>query len=211
VGGRSTRSAAAGRRRLSLDGVVRRRRHSTEANTVSQRYILTGAPGSGKTTILGALRQRGHHVVDEAATDIIHALAEQGVMEPWRRADFIERIAALQRQRQLAAERPGSTVFDRSPICTLALAAYSHRSVPPVLAAELDRITQENVYERRVFFVRNIGFVRPTVARRITYAESLDFERIHRETYRDLGYEIVDVEPGSVAERVAVVESRIET
>jgi predicted ATPase len=178
---------------------------------LSQRYILTGTPGSGKTTILGALRERGHHVVDEAATDIIDALAEQGIVEPWRRADFIDRIVTLQRQRQLAAERPGSTVFDRSPICTLALAVYSQRSVSAVLAAELDRIAQENVYERRVFFVRNIGFVRPTVARRITYAESLDFERIHLETYRDLGYEIVDVEPGSVAERAAVVEASIET
>ena len=178
---------------------------------MSQRYILTGTPGSGKTTILSALRERGHHVVDEAATDIINVLVKQGIVEPWRRADFIDRIVALQRQRQLAAQWPGPAFFDRSPICTLALAIYSHRPMSAVLAAELDRITQENVYERRVFFVHNIGFVRSTVARRITYSESLDFERIHRETYRDLGYEIVDVEPGSVAERVAVVEARIET
>jgi predicted ATPase len=178
---------------------------------VSQRYILTGPPGSGKTTILAALRDRGHHVVEEAATDIIVAHAAQGVVEPWRRADFIDRIVALQRERQLGAEPAESAVFDRSPVCTLALAVFLHRPISAVLAVELDRIARENVYERRVFFVRSIGFVQPTVARRITYAESLDFERIHLETYRDLGYDIVDVEPGPVAARLEVVENVLRT
>jgi len=37
-------------------------------------YVFTGAPGSGKTALLGALRQRGHVVVDEAATEVIARL-----------------------------------------------------------------------------------------------------------------------------------------
>ncbi len=172
------------------------------------RYILTGAPGSGKTTILAALRDRGHHVVGEAATDIINTLAAQRIVEPWRGDGFIERIVALQRQRQLTADREaiGVTVFDRSPVCTLALARYVRRPVPAVLAAELHRIARQSTYDRRVFFVHNIGFVVPTVARRISYADAVTFERIHLDVYRDLGYDIVDVEPGSVADRVAVVE-----
>ena len=36
-----------------------------------RRYILTGAPGSGKTSILRALGARGYSVVSEAATDVI--------------------------------------------------------------------------------------------------------------------------------------------
>ena len=176
---------------------------------MTQRYILTGAPGSGKTTILSALRVRGHHVVDEAATDVINAFDAQGVQEPWRRADFIDRIVTLQRHRQIAADRHTDrlTVFDRSPVCTLALSAYLQRPVSAVLAAELDRIARENVYDPCVFFVHNIGFVKPTAARRISYAESLTFERIHLEVYRDLGYAIVDVNPGPVADRVALIEN----
>lgn len=175
---------------------------------MARRYILTGAPGSGKTTILAALRGRGHHVVAEAATDIINALAARGIVEPWRRADFIDHIVAVQRKRQLDAdsEAKGLTVFDRSPVCTLALARYVHHPISAALATELDRIARGSIYDRRAFFVRNIGFVEKTVARRISYADSLTFERIHLDVYRDLGYDIVDVEPGSVADRVAVIE-----
>jgi len=176
---------------------------------MTRRYILSGAPGSGKTTILAALHDRGHHVVEEAATDIINAFDARGVGEPWHRDDFIDRIVALQQQRQLTADAhtAGVTIFDRSPVCTLALSVYLRRPVSAVLAAELDRIARAPIYDRRVLFVHNIGFVEPTVARRISYAESLIFERIHLAVYRDLGYEIIDVMPGSVADRVRLVES----
>jgi predicted ATPase len=175
---------------------------------MTRRYILTGTPGSGKTTILSALRDRGHRVVEEAATDIINTFDACGVAEPWRRADFIDRIIALQRERQVAADAytADDTIFDRSPVCTLALSVYLQRPASAALLAELDRIARARIYDRRVFFVHNIGFVAPTAARRITYAESLTFERIHLDTYRDHGYDIVDVEPGPVADRVAAIE-----
>ncbi len=39
------------------------------------RYVLTGAPGAGKTVLLHALAREGHAVVAEAATDVITARA----------------------------------------------------------------------------------------------------------------------------------------
>ena len=65
-----------------------------------KRYILTGAPGAGKTTILHGLRERGWAVVEEAATDVIAREQAVGVSEPWRRGDFIDKIVAVQRERQ---------------------------------------------------------------------------------------------------------------
>ena len=38
-----------------------------------KRYVLTGAPGSGKTSVLRALAATGYPVVDEAATDVMAA------------------------------------------------------------------------------------------------------------------------------------------
>ena len=53
-----------------------------------KRYILTGAPGAGKSAILRQLELDGYGVVEEAATDIIAMEQVQGGAEPWSRASF---------------------------------------------------------------------------------------------------------------------------
>jgi len=102
---------------------------------------LTGAPGSGKTVILGELRAARHAVVDEAATDVIaawHAAGADG--EPWR----------------------------------------------------------------------DTGWVRdPSAARWIGYAEALEFGALHERVCRAHGYQPVDVPPGPVSERAALVDRLI--
>jgi predicted ATPase len=173
-----------------------------------RRYIITGAPGAGKTTILAALRDGGYAVVDEAATDIHVREQALGRDEPWRDAGFLDAIALLQRERQQRPAPPAAAVqlFDRSPICTLALAHYSGRPVTPILAREVDRVVAERVYQPRVFFVHLLGFITPTAARRITLAQSIRFERFHDQAYRDHGFELIDVPAGALEERVRLVD-----
>lgn len=167
-----------------------------------RRFVLTGAPGAGKTTIVNALRDRGFAIIGEAATDVISTRLAAGVAEPWTETGFLDRITALQRRRQLEATAPVQ-VFDRSPVCTLALAVYSGQPVPRALREELRR--SADLYHRRVLFVGLLGFVTPTAARRIGLEDARRFERIHEEVYRDQGYEVVDVPPGAVDARLALV------
>ncbi|MEV4090052.1 AAA family ATPase [Nonomuraea fuscirosea] len=174
-----------------------------------KRYILTGTPGSGKTTILHRLATLGHATVEEAATAVIAAEQARGEDEPWTRPSFIDQIVAVQRRASLLppAARRGWQFFDRSPICTHALSTFAGHPISPALSAEIERIIREGVYERDVFFVRNLGFCEPTAARRIGFEESLVFERLHEETYRAFGYRIVDVPAGPVDGRVAAIEA----
>lgn len=178
---------------------------------MSRRFVLTGAPGSGKTTLLLALRDRGHHVVAESATDVIAAEQAGGVDAPWERDNFIDLVVALQRHRMLQPVPAGTLaqVFDRSPLCTLALAHYQHRSVTPLLAAEVERVVEAQAYEKQVFFVRPLGFVEPTAARRISYRDALAFEAVHEQVYRDHGFTFVDVTPGDVSSRADEVEATL--
>lgn len=170
-----------------------------------KRYILTGAPGAGKTTLIRALASLGHAVVEEAATDVIAEMQRRGVDEPWTRADFIDRIVERQRDRRLAPCDANVQFHDRSAVCAYALALHLGRPVPPVLAAELEDIVRDRVFERRVILVRNIGFVEPTAARRISFEDSLAFEAVHERAYRDLGFELVEIAAGPVAARAAQV------
>jgi predicted ATPase len=172
------------------------------------RFILTGTPGSGKTAILRQLELEGFGVVEEAATDVIALAQARGVDEIWRNLAFLDAIVSLQRERQLrAASAPDEIQFhDRSAICTVALAEYLGYPISSALASEMERIKIKKIFERRVFFVRNLGFVVRTEARRISFEDTLRFEQIHERTYRSHGFEIVSVEPGSVADRVATVK-----
>lgn len=44
-----------------------------------RRYVLTGTPGAGKSSLLRVLQQHGFPVVAEAATDVIAAAQAAGV------------------------------------------------------------------------------------------------------------------------------------
>jgi predicted ATPase len=180
------------------------------------RYILTGTPGAGKTAILRQLEQDGYAVVEEAATDVIALQQALGIPEPWRAPGFIDRIVDLQHHRQIAADvlargaaadalAHGVVVFDRSPVCTLALSRHLGLAPSPALRDEIDRLRTERLYARTVFFVRNLGFVEATAARRISFDEALAFERLHELAYLQLGFDLVEVPAGPLAARVALV------
>ena len=176
-----------------------------------RRFIITGAPGAGKTAIIRQLELDVFSVVEEAATDVIAAAHAQGTVEAWKHPSFIDAIVHLQRDRQIRASyRPDEVQFhDRSAVCTAALAAWLGYPVSPFLASELARVKKEAIYQDRVFFIRNLGFVTPTEARRISFDETVRFEKVHEEIYRDFGFELVFVEPGSVADRVRVIRAAI--
>jgi predicted ATPase len=162
-----------------------------------RRYVLTGAPGAGKTTLANALRRRGHVVVTEAATDVVAGGGEGD--------GFLDAVLALQLARERAATAPVQ-VLDRSPLCTLALARYLGLAPSAALLAAAGAADR---YQRTVFLVQPLGFVTPTAVRRISYADSLRFAAIHEDVYREYGFTLAEVPAAPVADRVAVVERRL--
>jgi predicted ATPase len=150
-------------------------------------------------------------VVEEAATDLIALAQAQGIGEPWTQPSFIDSVAALQKQRQMGAalQADGIQFHDRSAVCTAALATYLGFPISGGLARELQRIQEEAVFQKQVLFVRNLGAIQPTEARRITFKEALRFEQIHEETYRSFGFELLFVEAGNLPERVAAIKTAL--
>lgn len=173
-----------------------------------KRYILTGAPGAGKTVILRQLELDGFGVVEEAATGIIALWQAKGITEAWNYPGFIDAIVSLQqtRERNSACLADLVQFHDRSVVCTAALADYLGVPRPQSLLRELRRIQAEGVFQKSVVFLRNLGFITPTEARRITYDETVRFEQIHEQTYRDLGFEIISIGPGLVSDRVSEIK-----
>ena len=173
-------------------------------------YILTGAPGAGKTSILRQLQAEGLDVVEEAATDVIALEQGRGVAEPWTQPAFIESVARLQLQRMAQPPAGMARVMDRSLICTLALAEYLGHPVPETLTRAIGEAIDGGRFERRVMLVESLGFITPTEARRISLAESQRFERFHVDAYERLGFELVRIPAMAVVERTALVRSLID-
>lgn len=173
-----------------------------------KRYILTGAPGCGKTAIIRSLELDGYSVVEEAATDVIALFQAQGVAEAWTHPSFIDDITNLQKRRQMQASGMSSAVqfFDRSPLCTYALSRWLRFPISVTLADEVERIREERIYQKQVFFIDSLGFCEPTQSRRISYEDSLRFEKVHEETYRSFGYECVRVAAQELSARVEQIK-----
>jgi predicted ATPase len=82
-----------------------------------KRYIVTGAPGAGKTAVIRQLELDGFSVVEEAETDIIALWQARGIAEPWTRPEFINAVVSLQQTRELRSASVSELVqftIDRS-------------------------------------------------------------------------------------------------
>jgi predicted ATPase len=175
-----------------------------------KRYILTGTSGSGKTSIIHELQNSGYSVVEEAATDIIGQEQAHDNPEPWTQPTFIDKIVRLQKQRQIEMSMLSCELqfYDRSPICTYALNSYLGYPPPASLLEEIERIQREDIYQKQVFFIENLGFCETTEARKISFEESLIFEEIHRETYISFGYDLIKIPSGPLPKRVHSITER---
>ncbi len=179
-----------------------------------KRYILSGAPGSGKTSVIKEMEQYGHIVVHESATDIIAEAQAKGFEKPWEESGFVGDIAIMQRERQVFT-RGALQFFDRSPFCTYALGNYLAQTKdtefqpPKTLTEEIDRCLAMRIYQPKVFFFENLGFIENTAARKISYADALIFEQIHVSTYQTFGFELILVPAAPVAERQKYILDRI--
>jgi predicted ATPase len=176
-----------------------------------KRYILTGAPGAGKTVLLRRLEQAGYAVVEEAATDVNALMIGQGIAHPHLEPAFIDDILALQLARQARADAFADEMvfFDRSPICTWALCEFLGRAPTPALTGEVERIQRDRTYARQVFFLDLLGFITPTGARRITLDDSERFAAVHAAVYARFGYELIRIPAVDVETRCQQVMAQL--
>ncbi len=167
-------------------------------------FILTGAPGSGKSTLIKQLIQKGYVCVDEPAREIISeqkSINGEGLYNKDKRV-FLELMLSrsIYHYRQLQ-DTDKTIIFDRGIPDLIGYAKLFN----------VDTSTSENAskvyqYNKNVFFLPSWQEIYTTDEdRTMTFEAAKDFGDLIRLAYIDLGYSIIEVPLISVDERVKFI------
>jgi predicted ATPase len=173
----------------------------------SNLFILTGAPGTGKTAIL---RQLGNEFrcVDEPAREILAEQRATGGRGTWDQDPSLFVHLLLQRsiEKYAMARRSRETViFDRGiPDCIVYAALAGSNPTPSLKAVEVYR------YQPHVLFLEPWSDIYETDEERImSFDDTVSFSQTLRDVYERSGYTLVEVPRDPIDDRATFVRKSV--
>jgi len=167
-------------------------------------FIITGPPGSGKTTLIDALARSISTIPEVARRVLAEERASGGIatgeQDP---AAFVARMLEMAIADYAAATSP--TVFDRGLPDLLAFSA--HYGLPD---QDVEAAIEAHRYQPKVFILPPWPDIYQTDAERtLDFDGAAAFGDLTRQAYRRSGYAMIDVPKASVAARVAFIRSAL--
>jgi len=171
----------------------------------TERYIITGGPGAGKTSLVQALKAARYHCSEEASRRIIaEEVSNNSDCLPWTNLScfagkVLERMKYLYTQ---AAANTGITFFDRG---IPDMIAYLKAARLPVDNGYYTALEQHS-YEQLVFILPPWKAIYVNDAERWqTFDESVYLYTAIRETYEAFGFTLVTVPKERVENRMRFI------
>lgn len=178
-------------------------------NDIDRFFVLTGGPGSGKSTLIQALAAEGLHAMPESGRAVIQEqVASEGNALPWAdRLAFAERMFEQEvRSWQAAHQLHGPVIFDRG---VPDVVGYLHL-IGVVVPDHIEQAARTLRYAPRVFVAPHWPAIYANDRERKQSIEEAEATcRAVTSVYIRLGYEIIPLPLASVAERVAFVRAAL--
>ena len=168
--------------------------------------VITGAPCSGKTSVIKALARAGYAVVHEAARAYIDEELKRGRRIDEIKADeqaFEGRILERKVRIEFSLATASTVFLDRA--IPDSIAYYRLSGLNPEVPVKKSRVFRY----RNVFLFERLAFVGDPV-RSEDDATAQRLEMLLNECYRELGYRVLRVPLLSVPERVDFILQNLE-
>ena len=176
-----------------------------------KKYVLTGAPSSGKSSILLALEKEFNYlIIREAAEDLIKFYQANGIKEPWLLEEFQDELLKLQLQRELSVEnnKAYKEVFiDRGIVDGLAYYQFDKKELSSLMKLALENLKQKPY--KKVFLIEKLGTYQKTKVRKESQEEADFLEKLQEKNYQDQGYEVIRIKSAPIKERVKEILKHI--
>jgi predicted ATPase len=174
-------------------------------------FILTGGPGAGKTSLLRELKERGYTIVHETGRSVIQQQVEiDGDALPWKNTRlFAQHMLASDISNYLQHDGAKSIiVFDRGIPDVLGYA----------LLSEIDEVAPYRKQARQFLYNKYVFILPPWETiyvndneRKQDFTVAASTYEVMYETYKRLGYHLIDLPKVSVSERADIFIELAET
>ena len=174
-----------------------------------QKIVLIGGPGTGKTTVLNALKKKGFYCFDEVSRAVTIEAQQKGIEQLFLTKPllFSEMLLKGREEQYLEANQIKKDVvfFDRGIPDVYAYLNYFKTKFPHIF------IEKSKTYKYDlIFHFSPWAAIHTTDNERYeTFEEAITIDSFLTKSYLELGYKLINVPFGSVNERTSFIINSI--
>ena len=176
---------------------------------MQKKIVITGGPGTGKSTVIVELEKRAHNCMHEISREVTLMARKNGIEQLFLKDPMLFSKMLLEGrvdQFKKASNKEGIVFFDRGIPDVFAYMNYLGVDYPSIFIEK----SKENAYYNPIFIMPPWKEIYITDNERYeSFEQSLAIYNHLKSAYKGLGYDIVEVPFGTAKERADFILKNI--
>ena len=175
----------------------------------SKKIVITGGPGTGKTSVIERLEDQGHFCLHEVSREIIKKARSKGIDQLFLTDPVLFSELLLEGRIQQYKEAESMVVdrvfIDRGVPDVIAYLDFFHTDYPPAFDQICDKYRYDQVFIlppwKKIYTGDNERYE--------SYEQAVGLHDQLNKSYTEMGYHPVDVPEGTVNQRISFILEHI--